>query len=186
MKTLNPTLWRTCRVLAGKTRIKLLRQLHDHPGQNVSELAMSVGIGRSDASQELRRLQSRGLLQAEQNGSHLLYRMAADPQVLSATPLLKALKAAFASYPPERDEEICSIATGLAYPRRIALAKALLETPQTELALQISLNLSSFATFTHLRILMNSGFVRRDKHLLRFEPLAHPLAGELVRLCRTC
>ena len=186
MKNLNPTLWRTCRVLAGRTRIKLLRQLHDHPGQNVSELAMSVGIGRSAASQELRRLQSRGLLQAERNGSHLLYRMGSDPQVLSAAPLLKALKAAFATCPPERDEVICSIATGLAYPRRIALAKALMKTPQTELALQLSVKFSSFATYTHLRILMNSGFIRRDKRLLRFEPVAHPLARELVRLCRTC
>lgn len=44
MKNLNPTLWRTCRMLAGTTRIRLLRELHTHPGQSVSELARAVGI----------------------------------------------------------------------------------------------------------------------------------------------
>ena len=44
MRNLNPTLWRTCRVLSGENRIKLLRQIHDHPGQAVSELALAVGI----------------------------------------------------------------------------------------------------------------------------------------------
>ncbi len=65
MKNLNPTLWRTCRMLTGTNRVRLLRELHDHPGQSVSQLAAALGIGPSDASQELRRIQSRGLLKSE-------------------------------------------------------------------------------------------------------------------------
>jgi len=185
MKNLNPTLWRTCRVLAGKTRIHLLRQLYDHPGRCVLELANSVGIGRSAASQELRRIQSRGLLQAERTGVHLIYRMETDPQVSSAAPLLKALKSSFGSYPSERDEEICVLAEGLAYPRRIAIAKILMKAPQTERELQLSTDLSPFSTFSHLRILIHSGFVQRDQRLFRLVPPPHPVAKVLTRLLRT-
>lgn len=182
MKNLNPTLWRTCRVLAGRTRIRLLRQLYHQPGRCVAVLGASVGIGRSDASQELRRIQSRGLLQAGRKGTYLIYRMETDPQVSSAAPLLKALKTAFSTTPPERDEEICFIAAGLAYPRRVAMAKLLMKGPQTEMGLQYALDFSSFAIYSHLRILMQSGFVRREEKQYQFMIPRHPVAKAMSRL----
>ena len=39
MQQLNPTLWRTCRILRGRARLGLLRQILKQPGQNVSPLA---------------------------------------------------------------------------------------------------------------------------------------------------
>ena len=36
---LSPTLWRTCRILSGGTRLALLRRVIKHPGLSVSELA---------------------------------------------------------------------------------------------------------------------------------------------------
>jgi len=182
MNQLNPTLWRTCRALSGNTRIRLLRQIHEKPGRNVAELAAAVGIGRSDASQELRRLQSRGLLRSSRTGAHLVYRMEADPQVKSAAPLLKALESALSDYPAERDGEICEIAFGLAYPRRIAIAQALLAAPQSDNELGAALRLPGFAVFSHLRILQKSGFARRQNGRCHFQIPAHPLAKALVRL----
>ncbi len=184
MRNLNPTLWRTCRVLSGENRIKLLRQIHDHPGQAVSELALAVGIGRSAASQELRRIQSRGLLRAERKDNRVVYRMEADPQVPSAAPLLKALNTAFSSFPPARDGDLREIAFGLAYPRRIAIAQMLQAAPQSDLELCVALNLSSFAVFTHARTLQKCGWVKRVHGRCQFTPPAHPLAHALVRLLR--
>ena len=80
MANLNPTLWRTCKMLAGQTRIRLLRQLHRQPGPCVADLGKAVGIKRSDASQELRRIQSRGLLKSMRQGIPLVYRMEPDPK----------------------------------------------------------------------------------------------------------
>ena len=185
MRYLNPTLWRTCRVLSGTMRIRLLRQLFEHPGRSVSELAKALGISCSDASQELRRLQSRGLLQSERRGAFVIYRPGADPQVKSAAPLLKALAFALAAYPPERDGEICRIAFGLAYPRRIALAKALQAGPQSDFELAGALRFPGFAVFNHLRILQKSGFARRENGRVHFHIPTHPLASALVRLLRT-
>ena len=178
---LNPTLWRTCRVLAGRTRLKLVRQLHDTPGQNVSELARAVGIGLSDASQELRRLQSRGLLQTERKGTWLLYRFGADPQVSSATPLLKALAVAL-SYPPGQDDAMVSIAAGLAHPRRIAIVAALMKSPGSRVELSGMTHIPKTSFQHHLEHLVASGYVQCHKDKLAFQRPVHPLARALIRL----
>jgi DNA-binding transcriptional ArsR family regulator len=184
-RQLNPTLWRTCRVLAGRIRLKLLRQLHDAPGQSVSDLARTVGIGVSDASQELRRLQSRGLLQAERKGARLIYRLGADPQVPSAAPLLKALVAALSSHPPDRDEAMSSIATGLAHPRRIALAAALMKSPRTIVELHRTTRIPKAPLHHHLGFLSAGGYIKNHKGTLTFRPPHHPLARALSRLVQT-
>ena len=181
MRQLNPTLWRTCRVLAGSTRIRLLRQLHDHPGQPVFTLAEIVKIGISDASQELRRIQSRGLLQAERKGSCLIYHMGADPQVPSAAPLLKALNKTFDTLPPEQDEILTSIAAGLSHPRRIAIAKRLRSSPCTVAGLRMEMKMPSSPMHLHMATLAAGGWTQRDGQLLRLCVPSHPLAQALAK-----
>ena len=181
MHKLNPTLWRTCKMLAGKTRIRLLRELHSRPGQHVSLLGNNVGVGQPAASQELRRIQSRGLLQAERRGSYLEYRLSADPQVTSAAPLLKAIQTALAEFPPERDEEMTVIAAGLAHERRIRMACALLKDPQPAPQVQFSLCIPAHCFQQHLRLLLTSGFVIRSKDILQFAVPDHPLGKALAK-----
>ena len=181
MRQLNPTLWRTCRVLAGPTRIKFLRQIHDHPGQNVSALAECVQIGVSAASQDLRRIQSRGLLQADRKGPLLIYRMGADPQVPSAAPLLKALRKTFESFSPEQDEQMISIATGLSHPRRIAIAKIVMTSPIRVTSLRLAMQMSPCPMHHHLKTLAAGGWTQLDNHHLIFRVPPHPLAQALAK-----
>ena len=179
---LNPSLWRTCRMLAGATRVKLLRQLHEHPGRTVSELARATGIGLSDASQELRRIQSRGLLQAVRRGSFVYYRFWADPQVASAAPLLRALRTALTDYPEDRDVDVVRIAQGLSHPRRIAIAKALRQAPRKWRKLPAAMDMAPTSAGPHMAGLARSGLARRAGDWLLLEPMDHPLAKALVRL----
>ncbi|MGD9781223.1 MAG: hypothetical protein AB7V14_03620 [Kiritimatiellia bacterium] len=179
---MNPTLWRTCRMLSGATRVQLLRQLHARPGRTVSELARAAGVGVSDASQELRRIQSRGLLQADRRGSFVRYRFGADPQVSSASPLLRALRRALAEFPEERDADIVRIAQGLAHPRRIAIARALRQSPRKERELAEALGLALSSARPHVAGLVRSGLARRSGGWLVLDPMRHPLAQALVRL----
>lgn len=182
MKKLNPTLWRTCRMLAGTTRIHLLRALHDHPGECVTELGRIVGIGESAASQDLRRIQSRGLLQAERHGVRLIYRMAADPQVASAAPLLKAIQSALAMFPPERDADMATIATGLAHERRIRLVRHLLKGPLQISELHLAVCIPAHPFNVHLRTLQAGGFVKRINRKIQLAVPPHPLAKVLIQL----
>ena len=182
MQNLNPTLWRTCRMLAGLTRIKLLRQLHDHPGQNIAMLADALGISRPYASQEMRRIQSRGLLRPTHRGASLVYHPCADPQVSTAAPLLKAVQNALDSLPPRRDGEMAAIAAGLAHERRIAMAKALRQRPKTSAQLLAEIPMAPCSLYLHLHALIASGFAAKDKTTISFKSPAHPLARALVKL----
>ena len=184
MQNLNPTLWRTCKMLAGQTRIRLLRQLIGHPGECVSALGKRVEIKAAAASQELRRIQSRGLLQAERRGVHLIYRPAADPQVSSAAPLLKAIQTACATLPPERDGEMAVIAAGLSHERRIRIVRALLGGPLSASALQFVVRIPDHPFHVHLATLLDSGFVTRSSDRLQFAVPGHPLAKALAKLIR--
>ncbi len=181
---MNPTLWRTCKMLAGNSRVQLLRQLYDHPGLNVSDLGAAIGIKRACASQELRRIQSRGLLKAARCGRPLIYRMEADPQVPSAAPLLKAIQSALKRYPASRDPEMCAISNGLAHERRVTIVRTLLEGPCSLPDLQMQLHFSPFGLAQHLRTLEKSGFVERHGALVGFKVPAHPLARALVDLLK--
>jgi DNA-binding MarR family transcriptional regulator len=179
---LNPTLWRTCKMLAGVKRIQLLRQLDRLPGQSVVELGRAVGIKRSDASQELRRIQSRGILKSRRLGTPLIYRMEPDPQVATAAPLLKAIQSAFSSQPAERDAEMCRLAEGLAHERRIALARILQKQPRSFSELHGLLHIPMTSLAWHLRELIRSGFVVHASGSYHFNTPSHPLARVLARL----
>ncbi|MGB4573807.1 MAG: MarR family transcriptional regulator [Kiritimatiellia bacterium] len=180
---LNPTLWRTCRMLASPTRINLLRALVTHPGQGVSALGQCVGIRQSAASQELRRIQSRGIIQPHRKGTRLIYRLGADPQVSSAAPLLKAISSALNQFPPARDEEMCVLATGLAHERRIRMFRhLLLNGPCTPNALAFELRITRTTFSAHLHTLQAGGWIKKSDELLTATVPNHPLAKALAKL----
>lgn len=183
MQSLNPTLWRTCRVLAGPKRLKLLRQIFEGPERNVSRLAGAVRIGEPDASQELRRLQSRGLLRRRAQGANIVYQPFPDPQVASAAPLLKALKTALAD-PPDNDENLIRIAAGMAHERRIEIARILMRGGKTPRELSALARIRPTPLYHHLQRLKAGGFIHRAGHKLVFQVPHNPLAQTLVKLIR--
>lgn len=183
MNTLNPTLWRTCRVLAGTTRLDLLQRILDDPNQNVSQLAVAVGIGEPYASQELRRLQSRGLLQRHRKGLPVFFRPIPDPQVPSAAPLLRALKATL-SGAPEQTAEIIRIAHALSNEQRIKIAQTLMAVAQSPKALAARTRIRPGPLHRHLQLLIAGGFVQRKGRCLLFRTPRHPLAQALAKLLR--
>ena len=181
---LNPTLWRTCRVLAGPTRLRLLRRILAKPGPTVTRLAAETGIGLSRASQELRRLQSRGLVGVERQGAFVRYLPQPDPQVPSARPLLLALKASFDRTGPAQDEIIRLLAVSLSHPRRILLFRELLNGPRTLSMLQSSLGIPYPSAVRHLRLLVEGRLVHQRAFLFRPARNKHPLAQCLQMLVK--
>lgn len=182
MKKLNPTLWRTCRTLSGRNRLRLLREILERPGQNVSQLAERVEMGISAASQELRRLQSRGLLQRSAQGMAIVYQAIPDPQVSSAAPLLQALKAALATHKSE--EPILKTARALAHERRIAMAGALLQGPQGGTQLAHKTRMGTATLRWHLKSMKTAGLVGRAGKTYVLQPDSSPLGTVLVTLLR--
>ena len=184
MNVLHPTLWRTCRILSGKTRLQLFRTICNRPDQTVSELAKPMNLSLPRASQELRRLQSRGLVQAVRHGLHVRYRPVADRLVSSAGPLLAAMRETFRVFPETEDEQCIRIAKAFSHERRLALVLLLLRGSWTLEALDSICGMSPDALRRHLNLLRAAGVARREKNLIALMDNPHPLAQCLLGLLR--
>lgn len=182
--TFHPTLWRTCRVLAGETRLRLFRLVVTEPGQTVTALAHAADIKISRASQELRRLQSRGLIRAKRERNTVKYLPVSDPLVPVAKPLLTAMKSAFAHPQSAPDSHAIEIATALSHPRRIAIIQELLKAPQDFNTLRTAVHIPSVSLYRHLELLQHLNLVRQTRRIWGFIPNAHPLTQCLIRILR--
>ena len=176
---LTPTLWRTCRVLAGPTRLALLRRIVEAPNRCVTDLAAEIQVSEPRASQELRRLQSRGLVQMVRTGPWTRYRPVTDPKVASAKPLLAAARESFAKWP---DEETRRIAHACGHERRLKILHLLQKGPRDGAELRQFGALSRPALFRHLAVLAAGGLVRRTPDGWERIGQPHPLAHAVLRL----
>lgn len=182
MAKLHPTLWRTCRILSGNTRLRLFRTVVATPNQSVTVLATQLGISVPRASQELRRLQSRGLLQAVRRDIHVHYRPVADTLVSSAPPLLAAMQETFERYPASEDDDIIRIAKGFSHTRRLILMRLLLVGPMDKETLEEIAGIKRNALLRHLRILEQGGLARCQHERWQVVNPVHPLARCLCGL----
>jgi len=171
-------------MLTGSTRIRLIRLMHGEPGHNVATIAQALDISRPYASQELRRIQSRGFLKRIHQGSSLIYHFCPDPQVPTAAPLLKAIRHALTTLPAARDAEMSRIASGLAHERRIALVNTLLRSPKSSVELLNEIPMSWCCGQLHFQTLLASGFVVQTRQRYQFHTPSHPLGRALTELLR--
>lgn len=185
MPKLHPTLWRSCRILSGRTRIELLRLVVDRPDLSVAELAAQLKISVPRASQELRRLQSRGLIQAVRTGVHVRYRPVPDRLVSTAAPLLQAMQETFRQFPPAADDQSLRIAVAFSHERRLALARLLLPGAMDIQSLEEMAGLARNPLNRHLRILREGGVIRRSGKILAIADNPHPLAHGLLEILKT-
>jgi DNA-binding IclR family transcriptional regulator len=162
-----------------------MRELLAHPTHYVSLLAQAAGIGESAASQELRRLQSRGLLRRHQAGGRVYFWPIPDPQVSSAAPLLEALIDTLNRYPADEDVDLCRLAMGLAHERRIQIARILAKGPIRSIELQHKTGIPRDALQRHLQRMQDAGLLQVARNRIALIWPRHPLARALSRLVST-
>ncbi len=176
---LHPTLWRTCRVLANRQRLRLLKSLHQRPNQCVAEVARQCGMDPAVASQYLRALNARGLLDVARSGRWVRYRPSEEGVDERTTGLLRALRSAFKQ---EHDpaEKIYRVSTAFTHPRRLEIWRAVQRGSSTAAELRRKLRISPPALGRHLQKLQLRGFLSAANgqyHVVRpREPLAQALA----------
>ncbi len=159
MSKLRPTLWRTCRVLASTTRLRLLWALFQNDNLRVSALAPLAGISEQNASNQLRALNARGLITPYRKGLMVFYRPEPNLEVEHAQTLLDALRECC-----EKNMPLPSVirqATAFTHMRRIAIVRALAEGPASAGALHEKTGIPAGCLAHHLRKLEARGFVRR-------------------------
>jgi DNA-binding transcriptional ArsR family regulator len=181
VSSLQPTFWRTCRVLANHTRLKVLYLLFKEPGQTVSALAGRLELSLPVASQYLRALEARGLLVVRRVGRRVTYRPVSAPAQQTSFELIAALRRVFAQ-DGTPVETIFRAATAFTHPRRIKIFRALNSEGQSFAQLQAVTRISGRALRRHLKKLETRGFVGCGLGKYTVLPGGDGLGRKLARL----
>ena len=153
---LQPTVWRTCRVLANITRLKMLAVVAQQPDMTVSAIATRVKLPLPVTSMYLRALEARGLLMSDRDGRWVTYRVSEANGAV--TPLAFALRSL-----ARRNEKFADatfrLVTAFTHPRRVDVFRSLSNQPQALAKLKLASGIPERALLRHLQKLRTRGFV---------------------------
>jgi DNA-binding transcriptional ArsR family regulator len=176
-----PTLWRTCRVLANRKRLQTLALLIRQPNQTVSAVAERMRLSMPAASQYLRALEARGLLTCRRVGRRVEYRPSPGTGKGAAEEIVKALRLAFRRR-ARPIEVIFKLATAFTHPRRVEVFRALANGGDSFAKLQAATDMPARALSRHLAKLAARGFAKKEMAQYVATTQSHPFARVLARL----
>ncbi len=180
---LSPTLWRTCRVLANKTRLKSLKVVIDNPDICVTDVAAALGTTEDEASKALRALQSRGLISARRVSRWVLYFPSPDPLVDSAKHFLKAVSKALHDDETYNIMDIERACTAYTHVRRIAIIRLLYySSPMSISSIETATAYSFQAIKRHLAKLVDRQIVSENEGAYSFCEPKDPFQKQLLRI----
>jgi DNA-binding transcriptional ArsR family regulator len=177
-----PTLWRTCRVLANRKRLQTLGLLIRQPNQTVSAVAVRMRLSMPAASQYLRALEARGLLMSRRVGRRVEYRLVAGTSADGAGQIAKALRLVFRRAQPI--EAIFKLATAFTHPRRIEVFRSLENGADSFAKLQAVTHIPARALSRHLGKLEARGLVKNEMARYVATIQRHPFGRVLTSLAR--
>ncbi len=179
---LAPTLWRTCRALANRRRLQLLRCLIKQKAPvRVTDAAELLGASLSATSQCLRALNARGLLRAQRKGRDVVYQVGHDPALPQSRVLLDALQSELGRSRRSLENAFDAL-TGFTHPRRIALVQAVARGLVRPHEIRTATRVSTRAAARHLDKLVRRGYLARRGHTYRIARPASRLARSLLVL----
>jgi DNA-binding transcriptional ArsR family regulator len=178
-----PTLWRTCRVLANRKRLQTLALLIRQPNQTVSAVAERMRLSMPTASQYLRALEARGLLTCRRVDRRVEYRPPARASQGAAEEICKALRPVFRRR-AQAIEPIFKLATGFTHPRRVEVFRALTNGADSFAKLQAATKMPARALSRHLAKMEARGFVKKETALWVATVQRDPFGRVLARLAR--
>ena len=180
-RQLQPTLWRTCRVLANRKRLQILALLIRQPNQTVVTVGRQMNLSVPAASQYLRALEARGLLTCRRVGLRVEYRVPATATGTAAAEIVTALQLAFRRR-AQPIETLFKLATAFTHPRRIEVFRAVRCGADSFGKLQMATRISARALSRHLAKLEARGFVKNQMHAYAVANPPHSLGRVLGRL----
>ena len=178
-----PTLWRTCRVLANRTRLRIFGCLLQRPDQTVTAVSSRLRLPVAVTSQYLRALEARSLLVVRRKGSYVSYRINDGDTARPVRSLVVALRVVFQR---ERDPitTIFKLVTAFTHPRRVAVVQAMAGGARTLQQLHDRTGISVPALMRHLAKLEARGFIVRGNGTYVLLPQRTPLPRALTTMAR--
>lgn len=180
---LQPTLWRTCRVLASRRRLQILGHLFREGPCSVKQLAQDLEWADTTTTINLRALNARGLLQARRIGTFVQYDIGADPTIPEAKMLLDVLKPVLCTRQDAADFLIRHF-TAFTHPRRILIVATIGKREMGVRQLRERTAISRQALDRHLDKLIARGYLVARGSSFRCARPRHPLPRKLLSLAQ--
>jgi len=180
---LNPTLWRTCRMLANHRRLNIIHHLIDKEPLTLTQLAVACKMSMPACSQYTRQITARGLCQEIRRGSYAFFDLTPDPAIPYSAILLKAIVSSLKLAKKDYAGQIADL-TAYTHVSRIRIVNYISEKGSARLCeMQRSLHISESALLRHIEKLARRSVIARtedDHYHLTKSPT--PLAKELKRI----
>ena len=178
---LQPTAWRTCRALANRSRLAMLRLLLLAPGQTVTAVARRLHQPLPLVSLNLRALEARGVLAVQRRGRQAAYRPSLALNPISTAGLAIALRARLRPSSAALNA-VYRLMTAFTHPRRVEIYRLLQRGPGTVAQLRMASHISERALRRHLQKLATRGFVTHHHARFAMAPRTDSLRRALARL----
>jgi len=147
---LNPTLWRTCRMLANARRLRIIHQLIDKEPQTLTQLAKACKMSVSACSQYTRHITARGLCREIRNGRFAYFDLYADPSIPYSASLLKAVILSVKASKRDYKQQLADL-TAYTHISRIRMMRYVVQHGVSSASvMQCALHISKPALFRHL------------------------------------
>src|SRR5688572_23599470 len=161
-------LWRICRVLANRPRLKLFGLLIRRPGLRVSDLARATKLSRPAASQYLRALEACGLVVARRIHRSVVYELSGRNADATARALIRPLMIRLGT-DKTSIESTFKLATTFANPGRIDVFRRLSTGPKPLAELKAATGCGGRTLRRHLAKLETRGFVCRAPNVKMYQ-----------------
>jgi DNA-binding transcriptional ArsR family regulator len=180
MLNIPPPLWKTCRIIACETRLKLLWSLFKENELNVTQLTLAASDHLPNISIHLRLLAEHGLVVYRRENMNVFYRAEANFAMEFAPPLLDALRDGFQH--SMSFKTAIRQATALSHGRRVEIIQVLKGKSRSFEELQNATGMSSSALSRHLFKLIDRGFVEQENKAYRCGKPGNRLGRMLTKL----
>ena len=164
---LRPTIWRTARALDNENRLRFLRAIFvSKEAKGVTRLAEDIGVSVPTASQYLRALNARGLVDVKRESSHVYYGSGKNRSLPEAQLLQDAFRRLFErkDLPSDWPARISPVLKAYANERRIAIIRTIAENGSLTFAsLSHLADMSETSLLRHLSLLLDGGVIAQDE-----------------------
>lgn len=175
-------IWKTCRVLANQSRLRILKRLMERTELCVTEVAEFEGLTPVVASEHLRLLHESGFLKQTRESKWTFYSVVSVPELAVSKKIFKPLKKQLSGN-EKQIQKIFKSATAFTHPRRIEVIKNLNGSPRAFEELRDQCDFSFSAMNRHLEKLCSRGLVQKKSEEYELLPGGTELEKVLINIC---
>jgi len=156
---LNPTLWRTCRMLANVRRLNIIKHLVGKEPLTLTQLATVCKMSVPACSQYTRQITARGLCREIQKGRYAYFDLYPDQSIPFSAILLQSVVASLRDAKKDFKEQMADL-TAYTHVRRIKIVNFIAAKGSARLCdMQHELHISESALLRHISKLLRRSVI---------------------------